>query len=153
MEQPQYSLKPSISSILLGQIVKLVVLCALFYGGIYMNFKIIEKEVPLWITGLVVIILLALIILQIILTKTKATKHHYDFFSNRIEFFGKKVKSILYQNIAEVKLKRSIFDTISGTGSLILSKDFKITNITNYTEVQNYLNQLIQNYRNTGFGS
>jgi len=147
MELPQYSVKPSVSRILFPQFFKLAALCALFYGGVWINFFLLRQNFPLWITMALVIILAILFVVQLQLTKAQANKYHYDFFSNRVEFYGDKLKSAMFSNVQEIKTSRNFFDSISGTGTIILSKDFRISNVSNYAEIQNYLNQLIQNFR------
>lgn len=146
MEVAQYSIKPNVSSILVPQFFKLIFLCAVFYGGVWINFFLLKKDMPLWIAAGVIVVLILLMIAQIMITKARTGKYHYDFFSNRVEFYGDKLKSVLYSDIQQVKLSRTIFDSFSGTGTLILSKNFKISNIKDYGEIQNYLNQLVQNY-------
>lgn len=147
MELAQYSVKPNIFSILLPQFFKLAGLCAAFYFGVWVNFFILRREFPLWITAALVFALAALLAVQLLITKARAGRWHYDFFSNRVEFYGEKLKSILYSNVQQVKVSRTIFDNIAGTGTIVLSKDFKISNIPNYAEIQNYLNQLVQSFR------
>ncbi len=147
MEVAQYSVKPSVSSFLLPQFFKLIGLCAAFYGGIWINFYLLGSQLPLWITILVIIALAGLLTAQLFITKKRANKWHYDFFSNRVEFYGNKLKSILYSNVQYVKVKRSLFERLTGTGTIALSKGFKISHVRNYEEIKNYLNQLIQNFR------
>ncbi len=146
MELSQYSIKPSVGSILVPQFFKLIVLCAIFYGGVWLNFFLLKMAMPLWIAGGVIAALIVLMIAQLLITKSRAGKYHYDFFSNRIEFYGEKLKSILYSEIPQVRLSRTIFDSFSGTGTIVLSKNFKIANVRDYSQIQNYLNQLIQSY-------
>jgi len=147
MEVAQYSVKPSVAGILLPQFFKLAALCACFYGGVWINFFILGKEIPFWIALLVVSVLAALFVAQLLITKSRAGKYHYDFFSNRVEFYGSRMASILYSDVEGVKISRSVFDRISGTGTIVLSKNFKISTISNYQEIQNYLNQIVQSFK------
>jgi len=146
MELPQYSVKPSVGSILFPQFFKLIALCAAFYGGVWINFYLLGAEFPFWITILLIVVLAVLLVAQLLITKSRANRYHYDFYQNRAEFYGEKLKSILFSDIQSVKVSRNIFDSFAGTGTVILSQDFKISNIKNYAEIQNYLNQLVQNY-------
>ncbi len=150
MEIAQYSVKPSITSIILPQFFKLIALCAVFYGGVWINFFLLDKKIPSWANITVIFLLLALLGGQLFITKKRAGKYHYDFFTNRIEFYGKKLQSILYSDIQQIIVKRSIFDIITGTGSVVLSKDFKISNISNYEEVKNYVQKLVRNFKSYG---
>jgi len=147
MELPQYSVKPSVSRTLFPQFFKLAALWVAFYFGVWINFFLLQMDFPLWLTILLITILIILFFAQLAITKSKVDKYHYDFFSNRVEFYGEKLKSIMYSDIEEIKTSKNIFDSIFGTGTVILSKNFKITNVKNYIEIQNYLNQLIQNFR------
>ena len=146
MELPQYSVQPGIGRILIQQFFKLIILCALFYGGVWVNFFLLGADFPLWITITVIAILAVLLVAQMFITKFRAGKYHYDFFQNRVEFYGEKLKSVLFSNVRSVKTSRNIFDILAGTATIALSKDFKISGLKNYLEIQNYLNQLIQNY-------
>jgi len=147
MELPQYSAKPSVSRILFPQFFKLAALCLLFYFGVWVNFFLIGADFPFWITVLLAAVLVVLFFAQLAITKSRANRYHYDFFSNRIEFYGDRLKSIMFSDIEEIKLSRNVFDSISGTGTVIIAKSFKISDVSNYLEIQNYLNQLIQNFR------
>jgi hypothetical protein len=146
MEVAQYSIKPNVASILIPQFFRLIALCALFYAGVWVNFYLLGRYMSPLITLGVIAVLIILLIAQLLITKSRAGKHHYDFFSNRVEFYGDKLKSILYSDIQQVTLRRSVFDNFSGTGTIILSKNFRISNIRDYAEIQKYLNQLIQSY-------
>lgn len=146
MEVAQYSVKPSIASILLPQFFKLIALCAVFYGGVWVNFFLLGKKLPLWINILVIFLLIALLGGQLFITKRRAGDFRYEFFPNRIEFYGKKLQSILYSEIQQIEVKQSFFDLLTGTGSVVLSKDFKISNISNYEEVKDYIQRLVKNF-------
>jgi len=146
MELAQYSVKPNVGRIVFPQFFRLIFLCAVFYGGVWVNFFLLGRALPLWITAGLIAVLIILMIAQLLITKSRANRYHYDFFSNRIEFYGDKLKSILFSEVQQVKLSRNIFDNLSGTGTIILSKNFKISAVKNYSEIQNYLNQLIHNF-------
>ena len=80
-----------------------------------------------------------------LLARAGAKKHYYEFYPNRIEHYGRRVQSILYSDVKGVKLKRNIFDNLTGTGTIILSHKFKMKNIKNFKEMQDYINNLTQN--------
>jgi cytochrome c-type biogenesis protein CcmH/NrfG len=98
---------------------------------VWVNFYLLNAEFPVWITIALVVILAILLIMQLMITRSRSNRYHYDFFSNRVEFYGQRLKSVLFSDVEQMRLNRSFFDRLSGTGTLVLSKDFKIENIKN----------------------
>jgi len=146
MEVPEYIIKPSLKRLLVPQFLRLILLCALFYLGVFINLKLLDKKVPLWFDIALITFLLLLAIAQIFITKKKASNWRYEFYSNRIEYFGDRLSSVLYSDIPEIKLKRNVFDLISNTSTIVLGK-FKMNYVSNYDEIAKYINNIIENYK------
>jgi len=144
MEEPQYSVSPSVGAVAVMQIAQLVLLCGFFYAGIIVNLSFLKMALPLWANLLAIVLLVFLSAVQIVITISKAKKYRYDFYPNRIEFYGKRLQSILYSEIGAVKTRRDFADLLAGTAMIVLSKKFKIKNIKNCRQIQEYINNLVQ---------
>lgn len=145
-EIPQYAIKPKLIRLLIPQFLKLVVLCGLFYLGILLNLYLLQIDAPSWLNLVVIGMLVLLLIIQILITHKKAQDWRYEFYSNRLDYFGDRMNSLLYSNIFDIKIKRNFFDLLSGTATIALSKDFKINYVGNYEEVARYCQGLAQAY-------
>lgn len=152
MELPQYSTKPSIKRLLIPQFLRLIVLCALFYFGVWINLKLLKMEVPLWFDILVIAFLLVLAIVQVLITRKKAENWRYEFYSNRIEYFGDRLSSVVYSDIPSIAVKRNIFDLLANTATLVLGK-FRMRHLSNYEEISKYINSLVEAYRQEQYQS
>jgi len=150
MEQPQYSVSPSVRAIVLPHIFQLALLSLFFYAGIFVNLSILKIAVPFWANISIALLLVILSLIQVEITAKKAKQFHYDFYPARIEFCGKRVESLLYSEIESVKISRELADSFSGTGTISLSKKFSIKNVKNYKEIQEYINNIIRAYQTAG---
>ncbi len=147
MELAQYTVKPSLTRLLVPQFFKLIALCGMFYGGIIINLNLLGTSMPLIGDVLTIMVLLLLLIAQIFITKKKSANFEYQFFSNRIDYFGERLNSVLYSSVENVDVKRNIFDYFSGTATIALTKDFKLNYVSNYGEVADYIRKLVQSSR------
>lgn len=148
MELPQYTLRPNTNRMVVPWIFKLLGLSAIFYAGIYVNVKLIfNTSIPASINVLIFACLLVLIIIQLIMYNVRFGKYQYLFFTNRVEFQGKKTDIFLFNAFSTVELKQNFFDKLFNTGSLKLSKDFEIGPISSVTQIKSYFERLIQYYQ------
>jgi hypothetical protein len=95
----------------------------------------------------VVAVLVLLAVVQILITHKKAQDWRYSFYSNRIDYEGDKISSVVFSEVGDVKIKRNVFDLFAGTATLILSKKFKLRNIPDYKPVADYAYKLVQAYK------
>ncbi len=147
MEIAQYSVKPSIKRIVIPQILRLVVLCALFYGAFWVNIWLLAFEMPSWLGIAVIAALVVLAVIQVIITRKKAQDWRYSFYQNRIEYAGDRISSALFSEVEEIKIKRNIFDLFANTATVSLNKKFKLKNIPDYKPVADYAYKLVQAYK------
>ncbi len=152
MELPQYTIRPAIRRLLVPQFLKLIALCALFYFGVWINLKLLERQVPIWFDIAVIAFLLILAIAQAFITRKRAENWRYEFYSNRIEYFGDRLSSVLYSDIPSIVVKRNVFDLLANTATLALGK-FRIRYLTNYEEISKYINSLVEAYRQEQYQS
>jgi hypothetical protein len=129
-------------------ILKLLGLSVLFYAGIYFNVKYaLKTEIPSYVNLLIFVFLIVLIGAQAFIYHIKFGKYKFMFFTNRIEFAGKKPKTFLFSDFQSAELKQGLFDKMFNTGSIRLSKTFDIGPISNVSQIKSYLEQLVQYYR------
>lgn len=150
MELPQYTLKPSVNRMVAPWILKLLGLAVLFYFGIYFNVKFAMKmDIPSYINILIFVFLIVLVVTQVILYNIRFGKYNYKFYTNRVEFEGKKPATFLFSGFQQAEVKQGIFDKAFGTGIIKLSKSFSIGPISNVRQIESYLEQLVKYYRYT----
>ncbi len=148
MEVPQYTLRPDTNAMVAPWILKLLLLAAVFYVGIYINVKLLwDRSIPAAINIFIFVFLAVLVATQVVLYRVRFGKYKYKFFTNRIEFEGKKSQTFLFNDFSEAKLKQGLFDKMFNTGDIILSKSFSIDHVPNVVQIKNYLEQLVNYYR------
>jgi len=147
MEFPQYVLKPNSARTLFPEFIRMFLLSLVFYVGLKLNFIVLGVKVPFYVDIIALVALALLSIMQVILTKINQTKLQYNFYANRIEAVGFKPKTILFADVKNILLKRSVFDNMFSTGKVVLEPDFEISNIPNANQVYAYVQKLVQNYR------
>jgi len=144
MEVPQYTLRPNTNAMVAPWILKLLGLAILFYGGIYFNVKYaLRMSIPPIINVFIFALLGVLVVTQVILYRVKFGKYAYKFYTNRVEFEGKKDKVCLFTDIEAVSVKHKLFEKMFDTGEIQLSKNFRIGPVSNVTQIKNYLEQLV----------
>jgi hypothetical protein len=128
-------------------ILKLLALAILFYGGIYFNVKYaLGSQIPPIINLFIFAFLIVLIATQVIIYHIKFGKFKYSFYTNRVEFEGKKVETFMFSDFQAAELKQNMFDRMFDTGSLKLTKSFSIGPVSGITQVKSYLEQLVRYY-------
>jgi hypothetical protein len=148
MELPQYTLKPNPNRLVAPWILKLIGLSALFYGGIYFNVKYaLKTEMPAYINLFVFAFLIALVVIQVILYHVRFGKFSYKFYTNRVEFEGKKTETFMFSDFTSADVKQGAFDRMFSTGWIMLSKSFSVGPISNVSQMKSYIEQLVQYYR------
>jgi len=126
----------------------LLLLSAFFYVGVFFNAKIIFNiTIPLAINLLISLTLLVLIVIQIILYNVRFGKYKFLFYTNRIEFEAKKTHTFYFNDYKDLKVKQNIFDKMFNTGTLILTKKFRIGPVKNSIQMKDYLLRLIKYYQ------
>ncbi len=140
MDQPQYSVKPKLARALVPETIKLILLSAIFYVGILVNLSLLNYPLPLSVNLLVIAVLVVLVALELILVYLKTSKTMYQFYQDRIEAAKKSVK---YLDVANPKIKRSLFDKSYNTGTIMLQPRFKLVYVENPDEVFGYIQNMI----------
>lgn len=151
VELPQYTLKPHINSMLAPWILKLLGLSIVLYAGVFLNIRLgmisgVDR-IPPAINLFIFALLIVLVVSQVVIYHVKFANYKYLFFTDRIEFKGKKSVTFRLFDFTEAQLKQGVFDKMFNTGTLIISKDFRIGPIPNASQVKGYLEQLVKYYR------
>jgi hypothetical protein len=145
MELPQYTLKPNVNRMLVPWILKLLGLAALFYGGIYANVRFMfNARIPAFINLFIFVFLIVLVGAQVVLYHVRFGRFSYLFYTNRIEFKGKKSRTFLFDEFSQAEIKQGVFDKMFNTGIIRLSKDFSVGPISNVSQIKEYLEQLVR---------
>lgn len=143
-EHPLYTLHQSLPRALVPKIVLLLLLSAVFYGGVLLNLSLLEiKEVVSsqlqYGTGA---FLLIVNIMGILLAARQATRPYF-FYPNRIVFFKKELPYTAIIAITAINPHQNILDKLFHTSSLPLAAEFTIYHIPHDVDLQHYLQQMI----------
>tara|TARA_Y100000310_G_C20507098_1_gene726975 strand:+ start:206 stop:673 length:468 start_codon:yes stop_codon:yes gene_type:complete len=146
IENPVYTLPQIKKRLIIPKIITFLFLGIIFYVGVLLNVSLLSlsgatKTLTLTIA---LIVLIGLIIFGIVFNILQAKKI-YKFYGDRI-VFGK--KQIPFNAILNTEIKRNFLDKIFKTYSLLLSKQFTISNISENIQLQNYIEQLITYTKN-----
>jgi len=144
METPNYSIKPSLARIFIPRTINLIILAALFYLGIRINFIVFNKNFPSMINTITLAAITTLIIADILITNIKNKDSKIYFFNDRIETRGKQPGTINLARISNTEVKKNIYDKMLKTGNITLSNGQSIENIRYPERVNQYITQLIR---------
>ena len=144
MEVPNYSTQQNLTRILLPRILTLLILSALLYSGIRINFIVFNQQFPNIINYAVIAVILILAMTDILLTKNRNKNNKIYFFSDRIEIRGKEQSTILLATISNAEVKKNLADKMLKTGSIHLSTGQIIKNISYPERISQYIMQLIR---------
>ena len=141
-EQPLYLLHQKTSRAVLPKLITLVILSIIFYVGVLLNVNLLDlsasQETSIQIGTFA--FLLAVVIIGIILAGRKAHTP-YLFYRAKITH-GK--KEILYSAILNTQPQYDFLGKIFKTYSMNLGNDFHLRHISNETQIQDYIKQMIQ---------
>jgi len=149
MPQPLYSTKPNLKRVLIPDTLKTLILCLVFYFAIKINidlfvkYRLIKFLVPDLVYTVIAVVLVLLFIIQILNNYRKHGLAHYVFYPAYLEFGGKKVQYLQYNQIPNIVLKHNFIDKIFKTGTIFISKQFKIESVKNAEQIKDYLSKLI----------
>jgi len=132
------------------KIILLIFLGILFYLGIWINFYLLDKKIPLYINIILIIFVIILLIMDFILSYIKYSTYEYRFYNNIIEIDVKRknTKTVEYHNIKNVDYEKNLWDKIFNTGSLIINlknnKKQKISFIDHSRNYYMYMKKIIE---------
>ncbi len=144
MESPLYVVRQDSNRIIIPELLKLILLAATMYLGIYMNFLILRKQMTFLHHSLIILVLVILIFVQIKISRIKSRNVQYIFYQNRIEAQGDESGAIFLGNVNAVYLKRNFFDRIFGTGTIYIEPGFVIRAVKNTDQIDPYVQRLVE---------
>lgn len=146
MELPNYSTKPNTTRILFPKIALLLVLSALLYFGVRINFIVFNKEFPMMVNISVIVVVVVFAVIEVILTNKRAKDNRVYFFNDRIEIRGKGSFTIGLSTISNIDVKKNLVDKLLNTGTVVLSTGQTIENINYPERIKAYILQLMGRY-------
>jgi len=147
MPTPAYNVRTDFRRPLAIQFMKIIGLCIVFYLGIFVNMKLLNKSPGLLFNLLVITVLGTLVVVQLVFTYLKAMKSQYLFYPDRIEYTGKKKRSIMLKDVANISIKNDFFDKALRTGTIVLEPGFIIQSIDRPQQNMFYIENLVSSAR------
>jgi hypothetical protein len=144
MELPIYSIKQNSARVLLPRIFMLLLLSAMLYLGIRINFYVFSMDFPDMINTIVTAGIIILIVADVFMAKSRSKNNKVYFFSDRIEIRGKDSIAIMLGTVRDAEVRKNVFDIIFRTGSIALSSGETIKNINYPDRIKDYIMQLIR---------
>lgn len=144
MEVPSYSIKQNITRILFPRILNLLLLSALLYVGIRVNFIVFSIEFPNIMNIFTIMAIMVAAAADVFLVKSKNKYNKVYFFNDRIEISGKEQKRIMLAAVNNTQVKKNLFDKVLNTGSILLDDGNRIDNLNYPERVNQYIIQLIK---------
>ncbi len=144
---PTYVIRPNIRRILIPDTLKTIVLCVVFFFLIRLNLKlfvkyrIINTTIPDYAYYILIFILGLLFIIELLNTYRKNSTAAYDFYPDRIEYYGPKPWTLYYNQIQEITPNKNFLDNMFSTGTISLAPKIKIENIGYMDQMVQYINQ------------
>lgn len=141
---PRYIVRPSESRVLIAQAVKIIGLCALFYGGIWINIYLLGWKLNLYINLLIALILLVMVAMDLLMQHLKAKKLQLELYIDKAVFKSKKGEQTVYwTGLTEARIIRSFPDRMLATAMIDLG-EIKMPYVSNYTQIAAYIEKYRQ---------
>jgi hypothetical protein len=150
VENLLYTVRPVIKKVVIKEIIKMIGLCAVFFAGVIVflsSLKIPSSAIIYLLTSLMLVVMAGL---QVFITYGKTKPIIYKYYADRIEVVGApKLQTFYFSQIEDATITQNIFDKITNTASLKLSKKGSLENISNSPEIATYTQRLIDASKRT----
>jgi len=147
IQNPQYAIKPAKARIILPRFLLLLIISPLFYLGVHINARLLNFNLSMIHNSIIIGILAALIIMEYFLIRSNAGRMEYLFYGDRIVIQKKRPEQIPLHNVAEVILKKDVFDKVTKTASITLHPYSTLHGVMDAGRVLPYVQQLVNNSR------
>jgi hypothetical protein len=145
---PAYILPQNKKKVLIPKTIGLILLGTIFYFGILLNISLLKLATSTEsIIKLISLIIMLTAVSLGILLNLKKSKQNYFFYQDKIVF---KKQQIFLNEITDIKTKQSLLDKLFKTYYLTINQKFKIKNISQKINLQQYLQKII-NYSKTNY--
>jgi hypothetical protein len=141
---PEYIIRPSILRVVVPQIFITSFLGFIFYIGIALNVALLGVRIPNTIRLLIAAVLGLLVVIQALLSYLQTAKTQYAIYRNRVQIEGAKQGYVMFSTIQEVKQKRNFFDKLFNTASLVFVPGLELPAVSNYDQLNAYVQQMMQ---------
>lgn len=141
-EQPLYVLHQKTSRAVLPKLITLLLLSAIFYGGVLLNINLLELQPQQETTvQMVALIFLLIIIVTGLIIAVKRARRPYTFYHTKIVHGN---KEILYSAILNTEPHYDFLGKIFKTYSMNLGNDFHLRHISLEIKIQDYIRQMME---------
>lgn len=147
MDLPLYSVRPNVVRVLVPKVFWLIGLAVLLYFGVWLNLFVMDVVIPSYINFLVVAVIFVFVLVEVLLTYLQVSGCKYYFFAGRLEFRGRKPKTLDFRYVTGMFVSKNFFDRLLGTGTIRVEPGFVIGSISNCDKVFVYLQQLVARVR------
>lgn len=148
LEIPKYKIKPKPERFLINHVVLLIFLGLLLYFGIYINYWLLQSEIPGVLNGIYVMSVILILIIDGILCYVKYGNYEYVFYPDMLKIITNHEKKINYSEIKSIKYETKLFDKYFNTGTIILmlneNKKMKLKHLKNSNQIYFYVQKAIQ---------
>ncbi|MFH0701658.1 MAG: hypothetical protein V2A62_04430 [Candidatus Woesearchaeota archaeon] len=145
-ERPLYLLPQNKSRVIVPKLASLIVLGTIFYIGILLNLSLLQLNAEEQnIANIFSLVFLFLIVILGVYLGYHQVSQPYRFYQNRLALHR---KDVFYNQIGQIQRKQSVLDKIFKTYSLDLGNKQTINNIPQQTQIDTYLQQLVNYSKN-----
>ena len=144
----QYTLRPYVPRLLVPRLLRDLFLLLVMGFAIILNLKLLGVNLNIITYLITTVVLIIILIIDFILTKTNISLISYYFYPDKIEAVGKKSFTIPFNDVNSITLKQNIFDKLFNTASIFFiynsssrSKQ-SLSAILNYQQVFGYVQKL-----------
>ena len=129
LDIPKYSIRPRAERFLIDKILILFGLGILLYIGIYVNYYLLGRDIPVSLNIIFITSIVLLCIIELILCYLKYSNYNYTFYDTKVIINKNKKTEINYSEIKQISYATNFIDKRIKTGSIILElkNDTKVT--------------------------
>jgi len=142
-----YTLKPNKKRIIIPRTLEAFCLCIIFYLGIQLNLYLLQISISFYVDFLIVSILIILCGLDFFLNYSKTARLTYSFFDDKLSIENKGSESLFYQYVDNLTIKRNFVDKLFGTATIVLTPEFSIKFINDYSPLYDWIRQLVDRWK------
>jgi hypothetical protein len=120
LEVPKYRIRPRPGRFLVDKLFVLIILSALLYLGIYVNYYLLNTKIPSYLNVLFIVGIIFLVIMELLLCYVKYGNYAYEFYDSKIVVDDGKIHEINYSDVHAVHYSSNFLDKEFSTGSIII---------------------------------
>ena len=145
---PKFKVSPKPERFLVDKILVLIILGALLYIGIYVNYYLLNQMIPTVLNWIFIIIILIILIIDALLCYMSYGHYNYEFHDNRMLINDGHISEIKYVDVKQLSYASNILDRLMKTGSISLTtndgKKIKLKYLYNSNQLYFWLQKVIK---------